>query len=213
MANEKLVDARTLTQLFGYQDVSRIDQLVRSGIITATKVREFGDSGRMVRRYDLIPVTHQYIMYLRGLAEKRQDGAEDAQNMVEADLRYKEARAERMELEIRELRGQMHRSEDVAALTSDMIAKLRGGLMAIPYQVAVDCAEARTPTEAAAVVKRAVDGFLNETADYRYDANDYKQLVREREKWAVEIEDEETDSETQSDYLSESEEDSELQRT
>ena len=85
--------------------------------------------------------------------------------------------------------------------------------MAIPGQVAVDCAEARTPTEAAAVVKRAVDGFLNETADYRYDANDYKQLVREREKWAVEIEDEETDSETQSDYLSESEEDSELQRT
>lgn len=210
MANEKLVDARTLTQLFGYQDVSRIDQLVRSGIITATKVREFGDSGRMVRKYDLIPVTHQYIMYLRGLAEKRQDGAEDAAKMVEADLRYKEARAERMELEIKELRGQMHRAEDVAALTNDMIAKLRGAVMAIPGQVAVDCAEARTATEAAAVVKYAVDSLLNEFADYRYTEADYKRLVREREKWITEMEQE---LEEQSSYSSGSGEDSEPQRT
>ena len=210
MANEKLVDAKTLTQLFGYQDVSRIDQLVRSGIITATKVKEFGDSGRMVRKYDLIPVTRQFIMYLRGLAEKRQDGAEDAAKMAEADLRYKEARAERMELEIQELRGQMHRAEDVAVLTNDMIARLRGAVMALPGQVAVDCAEARTATEAAAIVKRAVDGLLNEMADYKYTEADYKRLVREREKWITEMEE---DLEERSSYLNESGEDSEPQRT
>ncbi len=188
MAKQQLVDAGTLAQLFGYQDISRIDQLVRSHVITPTMVKENGDSGRMVRRYDLIPVTHEFIQYLRGLAEKKQSGSEDAAAAAEADLRFKQARAEKMELEIKELRGQLHRSEDVSIITADMIAKLRAGIMAIPGQVAVDCAEARTPVETAAIVKAAVDQFLNETAAVKYDAGEYRRLVKERTKWLTEEE-------------------------
>ena len=77
----------------------------------------------------------------------------------------------------------MHRAEDVAAVVSDMIARLRAGVMALPGQLAVDCAEARTPLEASAVIKKGVDTFLNETASIRYDENDYRRLVKEREKW------------------------------
>ena len=83
--------------------------------------------------------------------------------------------------------------------------------MALPGQVAVDCADARTPTEAAAIVKKAVDDFLNETAGYKYSEADYRRLVREREKWVAEIE--EMDSEELSDSSSDFEEDSGLRRT
>ena len=210
MAKEQLVDAGTLSQLFGYQDVSRIDQLVRSKVITPTMVKEFGDSGRMVRRYDLIPVTHQFIQYLRGLAEKRQGvGADEQIKLAEADLRYKEARAERMELEVSELRGTMHRAEDVAVVVNDMIAQVRGGIMALPGRLAVDCAEAKTPVEAAAIIKSVVDDLLNEMADYKYDEDDYKRLVMEREKWISE----KTLSETPSDISKDLEVDIERLKT
>ena len=214
MSKEKLVDAGTLAQLFGYQDISRIDQLVRSHVITPTMVRENGDSGRMVRRYDLIPVTHEFIQYLRSLAEKKQSGSEDAAAAAEADLRFKQARAEKIELEIEELRGQMHRQEDVEFVVSDMIAKLRAGILALPGQLAVDCAEAKTPTETAALIKAAVDKFLNETADIKYNAADYRKLVVEREKWlGMKDLTEEIDLEPPSDSSKDSKKSSKRQKT
>ena len=211
MAKNQLYDPDVIARLLDLEGGPRsVNDLVQRGVIKPTIVKEFGDSGRNVRKYDLIPTVQSYIRFLRDRADRRAQGTpEEAAKQAEADLRYKEARAEKMELEIQELRGQMHRSEDVAVLTNDMVAKLRGGIMALPGQVAVDCAEARTATEAAAVVKRAVDDFLNETANYKYSEADYRRLVREREKWVAEIE----DSEELSDFSSESGEDSELQRT
>ncbi len=213
MAKEQLYDPDVIARLLDLEGGPRsVNDLVQRGVIKPTIVKEFGDSGRNVRKYDLIPTVQSYIRFLRDRAERRAQGTpEEAAKQAEADLRYKEARAEKMELEIQELRGQMHRSEDVAVLTNDMVAKLRGGIMAIPGQVAVDCAEARTATEAAAVVKRAVDDFLNETANYKYSEADYRRLVREREKWIAEIE--EMDSEELFDSSSDSGEDSEPQRT
>lgn len=213
MAKNQLYDPDVIARLLDLEGGPRsVNDLVQRGVIKPTIVKEFGDSGRNVRKYDLIPTVQSYIRFLRDRAERRAQGTpEEAAKQAEADLRYKEARAEKMELEIQELRGQMHRAEDVAALTSDMIAKLRGGIMAIPGQVAVDCADARTPTEAAAVVKKAVDDFLNETAAYKYTEADYRRLVREREKWVAEIE--EMDSEELSDSSNDFEEDSEHRRT
>ena len=211
MAKNQLYDPDVIARLLDLEGGPRsVNDLVQRGVIKPTIVKEFGDSGRNVRKYDLIPTVQSYIRFLRDRADRRAQGTpEEAAKQAEADLRYKEARAEKMELEIQELRGQMHRSEDVAVLTNDMVAKLRGGIMALPGQVAVDCAEARTATEAAAVVKRAVDDFLNETANYKYSEADYRRLVREREKWVAEIE----DSEELSDFSSESGEGSEHQRT
>ena len=209
MAKEQLYGPEVIAKLFDFEGVRRVDQLVQDGVLTPTIVKE---NGRRVRKYDLIPTVQSYIRFLKDRADRRAQGTpEEAAKQAEADLRYKEARAEKMELEIQELRGQMHRAEDVAVLTNDMIAKLRGGIMAIPGQVAVDCADARTPTEAAAVVKKAVDDFLNETATYKYTEADYRRLVREREKWVAEIE--EMDSEELSDSSSDFEEDSGLRRT
>ena len=190
MAKAQLYDPDGIASLLDLEGGPRsVNDLVQRGVIKPTIVKEFGDSGRNVRKYDLIPTVQSYIRYLRERAERRGQGTpEDAQKLLEADLRYKEARAEKMELEVSELRGQMHRAEDVAVITEDMLAKIRGGIMALPGQVAVDCADARTATEAAAIVKAAVDGFLNECADYKYSENDYKRLVMEREKWLTQIE-------------------------
>ena len=193
MAKEQLYDPDVIARLLDLEGGPRsVNDLVQRGVIKPTIVKEFGDSGRNVRKYDLIPTVQSYIRFLRDRADRRAQGTpEEAAKQAEADLRYKEARAAKMELEIAELRGQMHRAEDVAVLTNDMVARLRGAVMALPGQVAVDCADARTATEAAAVVKKAVDSLLNEMADYKYTEADYRRLVREREKWIADIEDSE----------------------
>ena len=211
MAKEQLYSPDVIAKLLDLDGGPRsVNDLVQRGIITPTIVKEFGDSGRNVRKYNLIPTVQSYIRYLRERAEKKQGtNPDETAKQIEADLRYKEARAEKMELAIKELRGQMHRAEDVAVLTNDMVARLRGMVMALPGQLAVDCAEARTATEAAAVIKRAVDALLNDMADYKYTEADYRRLVREREKWVSEIE----NSEELFDFSEELSEDLEPQKT
>lgn len=161
--------------------------------LTSERIRQLEDEGVFTsitksgkKYFDLTPNIQSYIQHIKAKEKEKGDVAPDeltSAQMQIADLRYKTARAGKMEMELAELEGQMHRAEDVEVLVSDMIAKLRAGILALPGRLAVDTAEANTPMEASAIIKRAVDDLLNDTADYRYSAADYKRLVSEREKW------------------------------
>ena len=154
-------------------------------------IRQLGDSGTLEiirkngrnRVYDLFPSIRAYCNFLRDQSKPQSTAPELAIAMAEADLRYKEARAGKIELELAELKGQMHRAEDVEKVVSDMVAKLRAAILALPGRLAVDAAEATTAREASAIIKAAVDELLNETAEYKYDPAEYRKLVTEREKW------------------------------
>lgn len=166
---ETYVSSVTLGEFLGITD-ERVRQLEEEGILTPK-----GKS--RIRQYDLVPSVNAYIEYIKNTDK------DIKKKMDEADLKYKEAKGAKMELELSELKGQMHRSEDVAVIVTDMIAKLRASILSVPGRIAVDCSEARTPVEAAAVIKAAVDEVLNETAEIKYNAADYRRLVAEREKW------------------------------
>lgn len=155
-------------------------------------IRQLSDDGTLeimrkdarVRIYDLFESIRAYCEFLRNSSlGETQIRKEMALAMAEADLRYKEARAGKIELELAELKGQMHRAEDVELVVSDMIAKIRAAILALPGRLAVDTAEAKTARETSALIKTAVDELLNETAAYKYDAKEYRKLVMEREKW------------------------------
>ena len=98
-------------------------------------------------------------------------------------MRIKEAKAEAAELELAELRGEMHRAQDVEAIVTDSALYLRSMLMALPGRMAVDLANAKTAPEASEVVKKEVYGILNAMAQYKYDPAEYKKRVRERRGW------------------------------
>lgn len=166
---ETLVTSPVLGKVLSITD-ERIRQLDDQGILNSTV------KGRK-RYYDLVPNVNEYIDYIKNADE----GVKAA--IAAAELKYKEARGNKAELEFQELKGQMHRADDVRIVVSDMIARLRAAILALPGRLAVDCAEAKTPTEASAVIKSAVDDLLNETAEVQYKAADYRRLVAEREKW------------------------------
>ena len=87
-----------------------------------------------------------------------------------------------------ELRGKLHRSEDVEAITSDLIYAVRSALTALPGRLAPDLAAAQTPAEAADKIRKETFFVMKELSLYQYDPQRYRERVRERQKWEAEQE-------------------------
>lgn len=98
-----------------------------------------------------------------------------------ADAKIKASKAVIADLQARELQGKMHRSEDVAAMTEDLIFAVRGALMALPGRLSVEVAQVSDPAEVSAIVQREVFKIMEDLANYRYDAKKYEERVRARE--------------------------------
>lgn len=102
---------------------------------------------------------------------------------IDADVTLKVAKAQIAKLEADELSGKMHRSEDVAAMTEDLIYTIRSSLMALPGRLAVDVAAATTPSEASEIIQQEVYSVMRELSHYQYDPQKYAERIRERKKW------------------------------
>mgnify|MGYP006988838117 FL=1 len=185
------VTKEVLLRLYGFESMQRIYQMVQEGLIKPVSAIGTGKKAEQV--YELIPNVQGYVMHLRGKATGRKANQEQAANAADADLRFRTAKAEKMELELAELKGRMHSSEDVEAIVGDMIAKLRAEILALPGGLAKDVMDAKNAAEASGIIKAAVNDLLNRMADYRYDKKDFQRRVRQREKWMNEQEEESAD--------------------
>ena len=173
-----------LANLFGLTG-QWINQLTRDGVIK----RRDTPAGK---RYNVVESVRAYTQYLRDKAANRADRGipEDKElEKFDAEVRIKRAKAEIAELEAQEVQGIMHRSEDVAAMTEDLIYTIRGSLMALPGRLAVDVAGASTAAEAAEIIKREVYAVMKELSQYQYDPAKYAERVRERMVWEGDVDD------------------------
>lgn len=176
------VKVEVIAQIFQVT-VRRVQQLTQDGVIETTQVIN-PDTGRTVRRYDLIPTVMKYIKYLADKAYGRaakEDSLEGKK--IAEDVGIKKAKRKKLELEVKELEGKMHRSEDVETITNDLIYTIRSMLLALPSRVAVNAYEADSAAEVAEIIKKDVYLILNELATHEYDPDQYAELVREREGW------------------------------
>lgn len=177
--NAKMVDSKTIAALFSMTD-RRVQQLTKEGIITATKEGN-------ANRYDLLPTIQKYIKYLSDKANgkelsKKDSETEDRKLEAEADL--KRSKADMAALQLKELEGKMHRSEDVEALTLDLVFTVRSMLIALPGRLAVDVVGAKTASEASEIIREEVYKVLEELSNYKYDPEEYARRVRERQGWS-----------------------------
>lgn len=174
--NQNLQGVQVIAKIFGVS-VRRVEQLKAEGIIKG--------QGKPTK-YDLLPTIQAYIKYLSDKANGREKRETDAQletDKLSAEKRIKTAKAEIVELELRELKGELHRASDVEAITTDHVMFVRSMLMALPGKLAVDMAAIETAAEAAERMKQEVYGILDRLANYRYDPEEYKRRVRERQGW------------------------------
>ena len=94
-------------------------------------------------------------------------------------------------LQLNELEGKMHRSEDVEAVMTDLVYAIRSMLIALPGRLAVDVSSVTSAQEASEVIKKEVYKILNELSEYKYNPEEYARRVREREGWTNRADDEE----------------------
>jgi phage terminase Nu1 subunit (DNA packaging protein) len=174
--NQNLQPVQVIATIFGVS-TRRVEQLKTEGIIKG--------QGKPTK-YDLLPTIKAYIKYLSDKANGREKRETDAQletDKLSAEKRFKMAKAEMAELELKEMRGELHRASDVEAITTDHVLYLRSMLMALPGKLAVDVAAISSAPECADRIKREIYSVLNSLANYRYDPDEYKKRVRERQGW------------------------------
>lgn len=182
--NKNYQKADVIARLFG-KTVRRIQQLTQDGILPTEQT----PNGR---RYDLLPTIQRYIKYLEDRAENKQPQSmtEKLEAKLDAEIKYKKAKADKARLELAELKGQMHRASDIEKLTNELVFSVRSMLLALPGRVAMDLAAIDNPVEVSQYMARHVEALLDELAQHEYDPEVYKQMAREREGWNAKENDE-----------------------
>ena len=156
--------------------------------ITGRRIRQLAEDGVLDRegqgKFNLPLSVKRYIDYLtREAVDEEEAKLEKAKRQSETTLKV--SKAEIARLEMKELQGKMHRSEDVAAMTEDLIFTIRSMLVALPGRLAIDACTASTPAEASEVIRKEVFSVMEELSNYKYDPKKYEERVRDRRSWAT----------------------------
>ena len=144
-------------------------------------------------RYFLPETIKAYVNYLRELANSKTKPADTVKaeaDKLRAEADLKQSKAKIVEMQLKEMEGKMHRSEDVEAMTNDLVFTVRSMIMALPGRLAMDVAQAASAAEASALIRSECHKILNELAGYQYDPEAYKRRVRDREGWSEALADE-----------------------
>lgn len=182
---QNLQGSAIIAKLFGVTD-RRVQQLAKEGIIPVAQKRPY--------KFDLLPTVQAYIRYLSDKAndkEQKSSGTVQAEaDKLRAEADLKQSKAKIAEMQYKELEGTMHRSEDVEAMTNDLVYTVRSMIMALPGRLAMDIASVNNANEASAMIRSECNKILNELAGYEYDPEAYQRRVRDREGWSMRLEDE-----------------------
>ena len=187
-SKQNLQSTEIMAKLFEL-DPRRVQQLAKEGVLPAASQRPY--------KFDLLPTVKAYIRYLRdranGKEAKTADTVKAEADKLRAEADLKQSKAKIAELQLKELGGKMHRSEDVEAMTNDLVYTARSMIMALPGRLAMDVVQAGSANEASALIRTECYKILNELAGYQYDPEAYRRRVRDREGWSDALTDEEAD--------------------
>ena len=179
VTDETVVNTKELGIVLGVS-TRRVQQMIQDGTLQTVK------KGSLL----LAENVQRYITFITGnqMTEEERK-VEKARRAAETKLKV--AKADIAMLEANELKGKMHRAEDVEALTQDMCDTIRNVLLGLPGQLAVDVALCETPEECSVLIRDAVNSVLEELSHYAYNPAKYEERVRNRENMEERPEDDE----------------------
>jgi len=136
------------------------------------QVRNLANEGILVRnshgRYLLMKSLKNYILNLK-IARAGEKVISDFDN-TGLDLDTEKARHEHLkskvtEIKLQLIKGQVHKSEDVEAVITNMFTKFRSKMTAMPYKLAPKL-YGKEKTEISGILKTEINFALQELADY-----------------------------------------------
>lgn len=178
-AKQNLQETQVIAKLFDLTE-RRVQQLAKDGILPVASKRPY--------KFDLLPTIQAYIRYLSGrLANKDKDKDYSAAEFdkLRAEANIKQSKDKIAEMQLKELEGKMHRSEDVEAVMEDLVYTIRGLILGMPGRLAMDVTQATSAAEASAVIRAECNKILNELAGYRYDPEEYQRRVKDRQGFSA----------------------------
>lgn len=168
VTDETTVNTKELAMVLGLT-ARRVQQMIQDGTLDTVK------KGRLL----LADNVQRYISFITSNQMTEEERKVERARKA-AEVKLKVAKADIAHLEAEELKGRMHRSEDVEALTQDMCDTIRSVLLGLPGQVAVEVAMCDTAEECAVLIRDAVNSVLTELSNYEYDPVKYEERVRNR---------------------------------
>lgn len=121
--------------------------------------------------------------YIKSVEDKSSDNPEQKEielNKLKADVSLRTSKAIVAGLNAKELQGKMHRSEDVAALTEDMVYTIRSALLALVGRLSTDLVGITDQAELSAKIQDEVYAIMDTLSSYKYDSKKYEERVRQR---------------------------------
>ncbi|MDO4301771.1 MAG: hypothetical protein Q4D26_10320 [Clostridia bacterium] len=133
--------------------------------LTERRIRQLRDKG-IIKEYRqgyymLQETIHKYIHYLRG----ENDGFQNLNYNTERAKLIK-AKREIQELELQLRKNEVHTSEDVKLVMTDMLVKFKTRIMAVPAKASPILAKKTDQTEIFKILKQYVDEALEELSRY-----------------------------------------------
>lgn len=173
--NNGLLSTLQLGKILRLTD-ERIRQLAREEIITPVEKNGRGS-------YFSLNAVGDYCEYLRRYVEKQKNTPLDEQKL-QAEVKYKKAKARKAELETAELEGKMHRAEDVEVIYSLLIWSARNMLEALPARTAALITGNKTTAEIQTILEEEIKRSLIELKSVDYTREEFAaqidKIMRER---------------------------------
>ena len=179
--NNGLLTTTLLARLLGLTD-QRVRDMAKEGIISVAQTK--GN----IRYFSFSAVT-QYCEYIRSVLDRRNPTTLDEQKL-QAEIKYKKAKARKAELETKELEGKMHSAEIVEEVLDDFVFYVRSSLLAITSRIATELSrklekyfekEKPPATIISSMIADEVNLILSEFTSYQYDAEKMEQKRREQQ--------------------------------
>lgn len=135
--------------------------------MTERNVRMLRDKGILTEYkpglYDLQRATTQYINFLR---KKNPEAEQKVDYNTERALLVR-AKREGQELELQQRKNELHTSEEIEQVMTDMLIRFKTRLMAIPAKQSPILSKKTDQTEIFKILKAGIDEALDELADFK----------------------------------------------
>lgn len=175
--------ARDFGELVGISD-RHVRRLIKSGKVPAKSQNPL--------RISVGAGLAAFISHLKESAKTEDRPVDDEKARSEklrADADISIYKAKQEEAKWKEMAGQLHRAEDVQAMTEDLIYTIRGAITALPGKLAMNVAAEDDPNVCSSIIKEEIILVLEGLSEYEYSKEKYLARTKEREGREAEEED------------------------
>lgn len=138
--------------------------------VTDRQVRNLANDGMIPRlsngSYELVPALNAYIENVKLSAKEEKSEARKEEDLHHEKFKHERAKRQRAELLVGQMRGQLHHSDTIRAVVTDMLANFKAKMLAMPVKTAPILLAHKEIAVVEDILRDEVYEILNELKDY-----------------------------------------------